>query len=493
MAISAVSSQQASENELQTTPPPHQPNSNSSSTFKPEQPKQHISEEDFNKIGKILKVNEKKLPVLKKIGRKINSLIDRVHANGHVLRPELVVHEFLPDPLKVKDIEVDEDGWTSSYKGRFTGVLLHGTSGVKINSIKANVGTLSAKIVIQVPDVYLTGNYTLDGSVAFVSVKGAGPFRMNISDIFIDAFGNLEKTFDETLGKEVLQIGSITLDVNPGDMDLRFENLEVLGSETAADLVVSTASGIIFSAVKSTVLEKTSEKDSREDQRAPEEGEARFYYRKRKWKKFSLIILPCQKVLLPPKLSLMTWSRGVTRRMAAKIEPLKLPPFRREFSTRILNLLPVNGSIAVSGGRLHGLTTFARTGDIWVTYEEDEAVIEADVGFQNLTGGYDWALRVLGRGPSGSASLGIRKISAYMRIRQHLKRGSVPKLERFRVESIDHVWMDMNGLGVWDYLLELVVNTVSNVFRVSIANLLASTVTKVIQEELDKAEISFIP
>ncbi len=138
--VSAVSSQQASENELQTTP---QPNSNSSS--KPE-PKQHISEEDFNKIGKILKVNEKKLPVLKKIGRKINSLIDRVHANGHVLRPELVVHEFLPDPLKVKDIEVDEDGWTSSYKGRFTGVLLHGTSGVKINSIKANVGTLSAKV-----------------------------------------------------------------------------------------------------------------------------------------------------------------------------------------------------------------------------------------------------------------------------------------------------------------------------------------------------------
>ena len=102
-------------------------------------------------------------------------------------------------------------------------------------------------------------------------------------------------------------------------------------------------------------------------------------------------------------------------------------------------------------------------------------------------------LTLIGRGPSGSASLGIRKISAYMRIRQHLKRGSVPKLERFRVESIDHVWMDMNGLGVWDYLLELVVNTVSNVFRVSIANLLASTVTKVIQEELDKAEISFIP
>ena len=74
-----------------------------------------------------------------------------------------------------------------------------------------------------------------------------------------------------------------------------------------------------------------------------------------------------------------------------------------------------------------------------------------------------------------------------------MKRGSVPVLERFRVEDIDHVWMDMNGLGVWDYLLELVINSLSNTFRVSIANILASGVTKVIKEEIQKAQISFIP
>ena len=80
-----------------------------------------------------------------------------------------------------------------------------------------------------------------------------------------------------------------------------------------------------------------------------------------------------------------------------------------------------------------------------------------------------------------------------MRIKQELKRGSIPKLERFSVEDIDHVWLDLNGLGVWDYLLEMVVNVVSNTFRVTIANIVASTVTKVIQEELVKANISFIP
>lgn len=69
----------------------------------------------------------------------------------------------------------------------------------------------------------------------------------------------------------------------------------------------------------------------------------------------------------------------------------------------------------------------------------------------------------------------------------------MPKLEKLRVKKIDHIWMDMSGLGIWDYVLEMFVNSVSNTFRVTIANLVASTITKVIQEELDQHEISFIP
>lgn len=87
----------------------------------------------------------------------------------------------------------------------------------------------------------------------------------------------------------------------------------------------------------------------------------------------------------------------------------------------------------------------------------------------------------------------IRKVSAYVRVRQQLKRGSVPKLERVRVEEIDHVWVGLQGLGIWDHLLEMIVNLVSNVFRMSIANLITSTVAKVLQEALERANVSFIP
>ena len=84
---------------------------------------------------------------VQKVGRKINSLIDRVHSNDGHIRPELLVHEFLPDPLPVKDITVKSDeGYFTSYAANFTHVMLHGISGVKISSIRANVGKFTAKV-----------------------------------------------------------------------------------------------------------------------------------------------------------------------------------------------------------------------------------------------------------------------------------------------------------------------------------------------------------
>ena len=87
----------------------------------------------------------------------------------------------------------------------------------------------------------------------------------------------------------------------------------------------------------------------------------------------------------------------VTTRLGQKIEPLRLPNFSRNFAAKML-VLNLNASINIHDGKLYGLTTFSRTGDIFVTYEEDgTATIEADVGFKNLTGGYNWDLRVLGK------------------------------------------------------------------------------------------------
>ena len=96
-------------------------------------------------------------------------------------------------------------------------------------------------------------------------------------------------------------------------------------------------------------------------------------------------------------------------------------------------------------------------------------------------------------GPSGSSSLAINNVTAFLRMRQQLKRGSVPRLEEFMVKNISYVWIEMTGLGIWNNLLELIINSISNIFRLQIANLITSTVSKVLQQALDRSQFSFIP
>ena len=105
-----------------------------------------ITEEELVKLSRMLKINPKRLPVLRKLSRKLDSLVNRVNTNQGHIRPEMFVHEFLPDPLPVKDIEVKNDEFIGYYTGTFTNVQLHGISGVVVDSIRANIGTLTAKV-----------------------------------------------------------------------------------------------------------------------------------------------------------------------------------------------------------------------------------------------------------------------------------------------------------------------------------------------------------
>ena len=88
--------------------------------------------------------------MLKKIGRKFDSVIERVNANKGRVAPELFVEEFLPDPMRIKDIPVDNsEGFFSWYKGQFSNISMHGVKQVRIESVRANVGKFNAKVIVR--------------------------------------------------------------------------------------------------------------------------------------------------------------------------------------------------------------------------------------------------------------------------------------------------------------------------------------------------------
>lgn len=106
-----------------------------------------ISDGDLKKLSKIIKINDENLPKLKKISTKLNKLVEKVDENHGHIRPELLIDEFLPDPVSVRDIPVSkEDGWLSSYTGQFSNVMMYGIRNVEIKSIRINVGKLYANV-----------------------------------------------------------------------------------------------------------------------------------------------------------------------------------------------------------------------------------------------------------------------------------------------------------------------------------------------------------
>ncbi|OTF78255.1 hypothetical protein BLA29_009533 [Euroglyphus maynei] len=185
----------------------------------------------------------------------------------------------------------------------------------------------------------------------------------------INAFGNIER-----MSNGQLRIDTIELNMGADDVNLDLENFEVLGSEVIAQTIISALSDIIFDQVKYTVTDKISVK-------------IQSLINKRLERiKLDQLIQHESETLFDDIVTM------VSKRIKHRIDPVPLPSFERQIQTKILQLIPVNISIQIEHGKLYGLTTFTRMGDIYVIYEDESAIIEAQVGFQNLTGKYDWTI-----------------------------------------------------------------------------------------------------
>jgi hypothetical protein len=165
-------------------------------------------------------------------------------------------------------------------------------------------------------------------------------------------------------------------------------------------------------------------------------------------------------------------------------DPTVIPNLTEKFQHNMLFFI-LHGELKVYNGLLHGLSTLHRTGDVLATYENDSVTFEASFGFENLTGSYDWSANIMGAGPAGSATLHVSQIDGYIKLRQPLIKGSHPILDDFQIKGIKHIWVDITGLGTWDFVLEIIINLVSNAFKSSLSNVIEGPVKQAIQHRLD--------
>ena len=78
-----------------------------------------------------------------------------------------------------------------------------------------------------------------------------------------------------------------------------------------------------------------------------------------------------------------------------------------------------------------------------------------------------------------------------MKIRQGLRRGDKPQLDKFEIKGYKNIWIDLTGLGTIDFLIELIVNMATNAFKGTITHAMSGPIHKALQKELDELPINF--
>jgi hypothetical protein len=209
--------------------------------------------------------------------------------------------------------------------------------------------------------------------MTFFPFYGNGNFWMNVSGLELYAYGALNRT-----NENKLEVGTIELDVATNDIDLNFDNLMGGGAwSSLTNSLLNKMSTLIFASVKHNMLDEVS-------------NDIQTMINQQ------LTHLPLD--FVDEKSSnvfdnVLEYSKRAI--YEAGLDPLPLPSFEDKFDYNLL-IFVLKGKIRIFNGRLYGLTSLIRTGDVIATYHNNEVIFEARMGFANLTGGYQWTAKLMG-------------------------------------------------------------------------------------------------
>ncbi|KAK8761634.1 hypothetical protein V5799_027098 [Amblyomma americanum] len=374
---------------------------------------------------------------------------------------------YLQDPLPVAEFNVSTRSSLATVRGRFWDLQLHGLSATRLERATANLTGQTVEVATRTDLVSLQGQYVLSGDFAFVAIRGNGTFWMNATDAVASAGAELERGPN---GGPWVRAVRAKLDV--GDIQLHMDNLMGGGRwSTFSNSLLNQISGTVF---------KQAEQSLR--------GEIEETLRRRVNEELSRVPVDLTAARSERLVDALLES---TAEQLRPVDPYALPDQARAFDQDLL-LLRVQGEMRLQDGLLHGLSTLRRTGDVLAFYQNGTLLLEADVGFANLTSSWRWWAQLLGGGPSGDASLAVQGLSLHLRLALPIQQGAEAegavlgpaRLEALELRSVGQVWLDLGGLGAFDFLLEALVNLVTNVFKWSIAEAALGAVAEALKKEI---------
>lgn len=86
------------------------------------------------------------------------------------------------DPLFLPSLTVDRNLEALKIKANMSQIRVYGATNYIIEDLQANPKDLSVSIRVQLPHIYVNGDYDVQGRLLLLPLNGAGSFKGNFSE-----------------------------------------------------------------------------------------------------------------------------------------------------------------------------------------------------------------------------------------------------------------------------------------------------------------------
>lgn len=377
--------------------------------------------------------------------------------------PSLLLRRYLQDPLQVEPFNATAP---ASLRSRFWDVLVRGLSDAQLRHVEANLTAATLEAQVTLPLLRVEGQYKLQGRMAFLPIEGEGPFTINATSVTAAATAQLER--NAANGRP--SVRSLRVHTKVEDLQVHLHNL--LGGGRWASFGNALINQVAGSAFRQVQRSLASELES---------GLREHLNRE-------LATLPPLEAFDGGLLVDALVRRAGDELRTNNADPLPLPDMQRKLEWDFA-LGRLVGDVALTQCTLNGLSTIKRIGDILALYRNSRYVVEAELGFDNISGNCNWRAQLLGAGPEGTTSLHVRALQLQLRLA--LGPEGPPQLESLQLQHVGPIWAHLQGLGTWDFLLQTLANLVANAFRWSLAEAALAAVADELRAQLKNVVLPY--
>lgn len=374
----------------------------------------------------------------------------------------------IPDPLPVPDANMTVDKDSTKADLQMWNGTVSGLSYFSLDEINASLNDMNLTVGLNLSTIMVDGQYKLKGRYGYLRLSGRGDYWMKLYHCYVS--GSLSLKLNSG---GFLEVDSTNLDFYVRDIKLHFENFLGGGSiATFGNIVINTFSRLIFEQTKPYIL------DELENTMIKTLNE-KFVAMKPQ--------PPVSQKTSPLDLAI---ANTATQIREHGYDPFSAPDYQQNFKGKFL-IIRFSGNISLYSGYLNGLSTIHRTGPIQMTFKDNHLVATAELGFENLEGGYKWDATLMRVSRKGGVHFSIRDLNLLLRVTQQNKLNSHPQITELKIVNLQKIVLDMDGLGSFDFLIEFFTNFFTNVFKKQFALITETQLKRIIQKNLEKVQLPF--